>query len=341
VRGNDRFPAGGRLSFQPGQGPDHGQVGETRDVLADGGEVDVGQAGQMAVVEADDRDLAGDVDAGAEEDVEDAEGAAVVEGDDRGGPGTRGDYGTGGRGAVLFGQAAGYDVAGQAVAAHGGPVAAAPVGGAGRLAAVDVGDVAMAEGHEMVDGLADSVVVGGPHDVHARGGRRQPPGDGDHRELGGEFLQVGGGGLGAEQDQGLAAVGQQSFGGALLAAAGGHPGVPFAKAADTLALVAAVNRPGLRMNLDLYHAQIGEGNLIELLRLAHGQGLIGEIQVADVPGRREPGTGEINYPAIARAPLDLGYAGTAEAWASGDSVLARERFRSAFTPLVPAHGEQS
>ena len=43
-----------------------------------------------------------------------------------------------------------------------------------------------------------------------------------------------------------------------------HPGVPFARAADTLALVEAVNRPGLRMNLDLYHAQIGEGNLIEL-----------------------------------------------------------------------------
>jgi hydroxypyruvate isomerase len=113
-----------------------------------------------------------------------------------------------------------------------------------------------------------------------------------------------------------------------------HPGVPFARAADTLALVAAVDRPGLRMNLDLYHAQIGEGNLIELLRRAHGLGLIGEIQVADVPGRCEPGTGEINYPAVARALADLGYTGTValEAWASGgDSVRALERFRAAFT----------
>src|SRR2546425_12126580 len=67
-----------------------------------------------------------------------------------------------------------------------------------------------------------------------------------------------------------------------------HPGVPFAKAADTMALVAAVNRPGLAMNLDLYHAQIGEGNLIQLVRTAYNQGLIGEIQVADVPGRCEP-----------------------------------------------------
>ncbi|MCD7438662.1 TIM barrel protein [Streptomyces lincolnensis] len=112
-----------------------------------------------------------------------------------------------------------------------------------------------------------------------------------------------------------------------------HPGVPFATAADTFALVAAVNRPGLKMNLDLYHAQIGEGNLIELVRRAHRAGLIGEIQVADVPGRCEPGTGEINYPAVARALTDLGYDGTVamEAWASGDSEAAVERFRAAFS----------
>jgi hydroxypyruvate isomerase len=110
-----------------------------------------------------------------------------------------------------------------------------------------------------------------------------------------------------------------------------HPGVPFARAADTLALVEAVGRPGLRMMLDLYHAQIGEGNLIKLVRRAGP--LIGEIQVADVPGRCEPGTGEINYPAIAAALEDLGYRGTVglEAWASGDSELALARFRAAFT----------
>ena len=60
-----------------------------------------------------------------------------------------------------------------------------------------------------------------------------------------------------------------------------HPGTPFAKAADTRALVAAVDSPHLRMNLDLYHAQIGEGNLIELLR--ESAPWIGEVQVADVP----------------------------------------------------------
>ena len=110
-----------------------------------------------------------------------------------------------------------------------------------------------------------------------------------------------------------------------------HPGTPFARAADTLALIEAVDSPHLRLMLDLYHAQIGEGNLIELVRRCGDA--IGEIQVADVPGRCEPGTGEINYPAIARALADLGYTGTVglEAFASGDSELALERFRTAFT----------
>jgi hydroxypyruvate isomerase len=111
-----------------------------------------------------------------------------------------------------------------------------------------------------------------------------------------------------------------------------HPGTPFAKADDTLALVAAVDSPHLRLNLDLYHAQIGEGNLSQLVERALPY--LGEIQVADVPGRQEPGTGEIHYPAIAAALRRLGYDGVValEAWASGDSEKALSRFRQAFTP---------
>ena len=110
-----------------------------------------------------------------------------------------------------------------------------------------------------------------------------------------------------------------------------HPGTPFAKAADTLALVEAVDSPHLKLNLDLYHAQIGEGNLVQLVERALGS--IGEIQVADVPGRCEPGSGEIYYPAVAAALDRLGYDGVVglEGWASGDPELALERFRSAFT----------
>jgi hydroxypyruvate isomerase len=117
-----------------------------------------------------------------------------------------------------------------------------------------------------------------------------------------------------------------------LNAAVDHPGVPFGRAEDCLALVATVNRPSLRLMLDLYHAQIGEGNLIALIRRALP--FIGEIQVADVPGRHEPGTGEINYPAIARELVALGYQGPIglEAWPLEDDELALARFRQAFTP---------
>ncbi|MDO7929226.1 TIM barrel protein [Pseudomonas sp. KFB-139] len=110
-----------------------------------------------------------------------------------------------------------------------------------------------------------------------------------------------------------------------------HPGTPFSRAEDTLALIEAVDSPHLKMNLDLYHAQIGEGNLIELIQRAGTA--IGEIQVADVPGRMEPGTGEIHYPAIAKALHRTGYSGVVglEGWASGDPDIALHRFRQAFT----------
>ncbi|MFW8595269.1 TIM barrel protein [Cribrihabitans neustonicus] len=110
-----------------------------------------------------------------------------------------------------------------------------------------------------------------------------------------------------------------------------HAGVPFARAEETLALVSAIDRPELRLNLDLYHAQIGEGNLIELCRACLPW--TGEIQVADVPGRCEPGTGEINYAGIARALAAMGYSGPVgmEAFASGDEEAALLAFKTAFS----------
>lgn len=111
-----------------------------------------------------------------------------------------------------------------------------------------------------------------------------------------------------------------------------HPGVPFARIADTLALVSAVNRKHLTLNLDLYHVQIGEGNLIAWCRASLPW--IGEIQVADVPGRKEPGTGEINYRGVARALKAMGYHGPVcmEAFASGDAEQALAAFAVAFDP---------
>ncbi|GBQ86343.1 TIM barrel protein [Asaia krungthepensis] len=110
-----------------------------------------------------------------------------------------------------------------------------------------------------------------------------------------------------------------------------HPGVPFGRAEDCLSLVQSVDHPALRLMLDLYHAQIGEGNLIALIEKALP--FIGEIQVADVPGRCEPGTGEINYRAVARALQRLDYRGVIglESWAAdGSSERALQRFAASF-----------
>ncbi len=110
-----------------------------------------------------------------------------------------------------------------------------------------------------------------------------------------------------------------------------HPGTPFGRAEDTIDLVSHIDNPHLQLNLDLYHAQIGEGNLVELVRQALPW--IGEIQVADVPGRQEPGTGEINFSRIARELVALKFDKIVglEGWASGDSNAALDAFVDAFT----------
>jgi hydroxypyruvate isomerase len=110
-----------------------------------------------------------------------------------------------------------------------------------------------------------------------------------------------------------------------------HPGCPFGRTEDVLALVSSINRPQLRINLDLYHTQIGEGDLMRWCEKCLPW--IGEVQVADNPGRFEPGTGEINYPAIAAGLKSMGYTGPVglEAWAQSDSDAAVDAFVAAFS----------
>lgn len=110
-----------------------------------------------------------------------------------------------------------------------------------------------------------------------------------------------------------------------------HPGCPFGSTHDVHALVSSVNRPQLRINLDLYHTQIGEGDPIRWCEKCLPW--IGEVQVADNPGRCEPGSGEINYAAVAKALADMGYRGPVgmEAFASGEAEVALEAFKHAFT----------
>ena len=110
-----------------------------------------------------------------------------------------------------------------------------------------------------------------------------------------------------------------------------HPGCPFNSTEDVLNLVSTVNRPQLRINLDLYHTQIGEGDVIRWADACLPW--IGEVQVADNPGRCEPGTGEMNWAAIARALKDMGYDGPVgfEGFAKDDPETALGAFSKAFT----------
>jgi hydroxypyruvate isomerase len=70
-------------------------------------------------------------------------------------------------------------------------------------------------------------------------------------------------------------------------------------------IIKAVNHPQVQFLYDFFHEQISEGNLIE--KLEKNIDLVGLVHVADVPGRHEPGTGEINYRSIFRKLAELKY----------------------------------
>jgi hydroxypyruvate isomerase len=76
-------------------------------------------------------------------------------------------------------------------------------------------------------------------------------------------------------------------------------------AAEAIEVVRAVNHPQVQFLYDMFHEQIAEGNLIE--KLEKHIDVIGLIHVADVPGRHEPGTGEINYANVFRKLKQLNY----------------------------------
>lgn len=74
-------------------------------------------------------------------------------------------------------------------------------------------------------------------------------------------------------------------------------------------IVEEVNHPHVRLDFDMYHLQLSEGNLINNLRLGLDKGWIRFVEVGDVPGRKEPGTGETNYPNIFKVLREKGYSG--------------------------------
>jgi len=104
---------------------------------------------------------------------------------------------------------------------------------------------------------------------------------------------------------------------------------------EAFALVKAVDSPALRVLYDLYHEQRTHGNLIE--KLQQNIALVGLIHVADVPGRHQPGTGELDYANIYRALAQLNYTGTLamEFYPTGEIVTtlrdAREQLLRAWS----------
>lgn len=109
-----------------------------------------------------------------------------------------------------------------------------------------------------------------------------------------------------------------------------HPGYTLCHSAPAFELVRKVGSPRLKVLYDVYHMQIMEGNLISTMEANLGE--IGHIHVADVPGRHEPGTGEIHYPSIAGMLRDKGYRGCVglECFPQSSATIAVKAFASAF-----------
>jgi hydroxypyruvate isomerase len=84
--------------------------------------------------------------------------------------------------------------------------------------------------------------------------------------------------------------------------------VIFSTTRDTLQCLGQIGATNLRYQYDVYHMQRMEGNIVATLREHIAQ--IGHIQVADVPHRHQPGTGEVNYRYIFAALDDLEYSGS-------------------------------
>ncbi len=87
------------------------------------------------------------------------------------------------------------------------------------------------------------------------------------------------------------------------------PQVSVLTAQDGFNIVREVDHPHVKLDFDMYHLQLSEGNLTNNLREGLEEGLIQFVEVGDVPGRFEPGTGEVNYTHIFNVLREVGYDG--------------------------------
>jgi len=80
-------------------------------------------------------------------------------------------------------------------------------------------------------------------------------------------------------------------------------------AAVAFPVIDEVAHPNVKICFDMYHLQLMEGNISTHLRDGLSKGWIGLVQIGEVPGRKEPGTGEIDYAYIFRTLREMNYKG--------------------------------
>lgn len=86
-----------------------------------------------------------------------------------------------------------------------------------------------------------------------------------------------------------------------------NPGYFYSTVAEAAALIEELSLPNIKLQFDVYHVAISEGDV--LTKLKRYMPIMGNIQIAAVPSRAEPDEGEIAYPAIFAAVDALGYDG--------------------------------
>jgi hydroxypyruvate isomerase len=90
-------------------------------------------------------------------------------------------------------------------------------------------------------------------------------------------------------------------------------GTQIRMALDTAAVafpvIDEVAHPNVKICFDMYHLQLMEGNIATHLRQGLSKGWIGLVQIGEVPGRHEPGTGEIDFAYIFRVLREANYQG--------------------------------
>ena len=112
-----------------------------------------------------------------------------------------------------------------------------------------------------------------------------------------------------------------------------HPGQLLSRIPQLYLVTRAVNSAACKLLFDFYHEQINEGNLLPTLDAAWSD--VAYVQTGDTPGRKEPGTGEINYRNVFRHLHAKGYMGIV-GMEHGASRAGREGERAVIDAYVAA-----